>query len=89
MFDQIKLEMKRFGLSQHPEAEGEMDKEIFGGKMLTKLDYFTPEEVKNNNITIKTGTVFNVFDGTTVKLYPPDTRDTVGVTPTNELPGCV
>ncbi|WP_407522829.1 caspase family protein [Lacibacter sp. MH-610] len=81
VFDQIKLEMKRFGLSQHPEAEGEMDKEIFGGKMLTKLDYFTPEEVKNNTITIKTGTVFNVFDGTTVKLYPPDTRDTVGVTP--------
>lgn len=81
VFDQIKLEMKRFGLSQHPEAEGEMDKEIFGGKMLTKLDYFTPEEVKNNTITIKTGTVFNVFDGTTVKLYPPDTRDTAGVTP--------
>lgn len=81
VFDQIKLEMKRFGLSQHPEAEGEMDKEIFGGKMLTKPDYFTPEEVKNNTITIKTGTVFNVFDGTTVKLYPPDTRDTAGVTP--------
>jgi metacaspase-1 len=81
VFDQIKLEMKKFGLSQHPEAEGEMDKEIFGGKMLTKLDYFTPEEVKNNTITIKTGTVFNVFDGTTVKLYPADTRDTVGVAP--------
>jgi metacaspase-1 len=81
VFDQIKLEMRKFGLSQHPEAEGEMDKEIFGGKMLTKLDYFTPEEVKNNTITIKTGTVFNVFDGTTVKLYPPDTRDTAGVIP--------
>jgi hypothetical protein len=81
VFDQIKLEMHRFGLSQHPEAEGEMDKEIFGGKMLTKLDYFTPEEVKNNTITIKTGTVFNVFEGTTVKLYPSDTRDTAGITP--------
>lgn len=81
VFDQIKLEMKKFGLSQHPEAEGEMDKEIFGGKMLTKLDYFTPEEVTNNSITIKTGTVFNVFDGTTVKLYPADTRDTAGVAP--------
>jgi metacaspase-1 len=54
VYDQIKLEMKKFGLSQHPEAEGEMDKEIFGGKMLTKLDYFTPEEVKNNTIIIKT-----------------------------------
>ena len=81
VFDQIKLEMRKFGLSQHPEAEGEMDKEIFGGKMLTKLDYFTPESVENNTITIKTGTVFNVFDGTTVKLYPADTRDTAGVMP--------
>ncbi|MBS4065967.1 MAG: caspase family protein [Chitinophagaceae bacterium] len=81
VFDQIKLEMRKFGLSQHPEAEGEMDKEIFGGKMLTRLDYFTPESVENNTITIKTGTVFNVFEGTTVKLYPADTRDTVGVAP--------
>jgi hypothetical protein len=81
VFDQIKLEMRKFGLSQHPEAEGEMDKEIFGGKMLTKLDYFTPESVENNTITIKTGKVFNVFEGTTVKLYPADTRDTVGVAP--------
>lgn len=81
VFDQIKLEMRKFGLAQHPEAEGEMDKEIFGGKMLTKLDYFTPETVENTTITIKTGTVFNVFEGTTVKLYPADTRDTAGVAP--------
>lgn len=81
VYDQIKLEMRRFGLAQHPEAEGEMDKEIFGGKMLTKLDYFTPESFENNSIIIKTGTVFNVFEGTTVKLYPADTRDTAGVTP--------
>lgn len=81
VFDQIKLEMRRFGLSQHPEAEGEMDKELFGGKMLTRLHYFTAESFENNRINIKTGTVFNVFDGTTVKLYPPDTRDTAGIKP--------
>lgn len=82
VFDNIKLEMRKMGLAQHPEAEGEMDKEIFGGKMLTKLDYFTAASVNTNNtITINIGTVYNVFEGTTVKLYPADTRDTTGIAP--------
>lgn len=82
VFDNIRREMTKMGLAQHPEAEGEMDKEIFGGKMLTKLDFYTASEISKDTLTINVGTVYSIFEGTTVKLFPADTRDTAGVKPT-------
>ena len=79
--DQIKIQMKGWGLSQRPDAEGELDKQIFGGNLLTKTDYYLPSTVKGKEITIATGKIYNVFEGTTVKIYPADTRDTFDVKP--------
>jgi hypothetical protein len=79
--DQIKIQMKTWGLTQHPDAEGELDKEIFGGNLLAKSDYYIPGSVKGKEITISTGKIYNVFEGTTVKIYPADTRDTFEVKP--------
>lgn len=79
--DQIRIQMRRWGLSQDPDAEGELDKEMFGGNLLLKSNYFLPSDVKGKQLSIKTGKTYNIWEGTTVKLYPPETRDTNAVQP--------
>ena len=86
LFDNIKVEMGTLVPGQTPMAEGELDKEIFGGQLLTRPPYFSADldsVEKSGNIQIKAGKIYGIFEGTTVKLYKPDTRpkDTAGVTP--------
>lgn len=79
--DQIRIHMRRWGLSQQPGAEGELDKEIFGGNLLLKSNYFLPAAVKDKQFSIATGKAYNVWEGTTVRIFPPETRDTTGIQP--------
>ncbi|HMP88236.1 MAG TPA: caspase family protein, partial [Lacibacter sp.] len=79
--DRIKVQIRNWGLPQNPDAEGELDKLIFGGNLLTKADYYVPLDVKGREITISTGLIYNVFEGSTIRVYPSDTRDTFGVAP--------
>ncbi|MFT3846836.1 MAG: caspase family protein [Lacibacter sp.] len=74
LFDNIRLEMSKMVPGQTPNAEGELDKEIFGGKALGKPNYYTVDQIiSNNKISINCGKIYGVFAGTTVKIYPSNT----------------
>lgn len=86
LFDDIKVEMGTLVPGQSPMAEGDLDKIIFGGKMLTKPSYYTADidsVTKSGSVQIGVGKIYGIFEGTTVKLYKPDTRqtDTANTTP--------
>ena len=86
LFDEIKVEMGTLVPGQTPEAEGTLNKVIFGGKMVSKPVYYTADADSiemNGTVQIKVGKIYGIFEGTTVKLYKPDTRlaDTLNVAP--------
>jgi hypothetical protein len=85
LFDEIKVEMGTLVPGQTPMAEGTLNKVIFGGKMVTTPVYYTadPDSVDNGIVQITVGKIYGIFEGTTVKLYKPDTRpaDTLNVAP--------
>lgn len=84
LFENIRLEMAAMVPGQTPMSEGELDKVMFGGKLMPKAYYFTADSLtKDNMIKITAGKLFGIFEGTTVKLYKPDTRpaDTANVAP--------
>lgn len=74
LFDNVRLEMSKSVPGQTPNAEGDLDKEIFGGKALGKPNYYVAEQIINKKkITIACGKIYGVFAGTTVKLYASNT----------------
>jgi hypothetical protein len=82
LFDHIRLEMSKMVPNQTPQAEGELDKEIFGGKALGKPNYFAVNDVLDKKrFTILCGKIYGVFAGTTVKLYPTNTYNRNAVKP--------
>lgn len=85
LFDNIKVVMSSLVASQTPLAEGELDYTIFGGQALGKPLYYKIDiDPKTNLLSIPTGKIFGIFNNSTIKLYKPDTRDTVGVKPMAE-----
>ena len=80
LFEDIKIQMSALVPQQTPMAEGDLDKVIIGGKALPKTQYFLLEK-KDDLLTIPVGTLYGIYEGTTVKLYPADTRDTAAVKP--------
>ncbi len=74
LFDNIRLEMSKSVPGQTPNAEGDLDKEIFGGKALGKPNYYVTDQILGKKkISIPCGKIYGVFAGTTVKLYKSNT----------------
>ncbi len=82
LFDNIRLEMSKSVPGQTPNAEGDLDKELFGGKALGKPNYFPVDQiVSGKKITVSCGKIYGVFAGTTVKVYPSNTYNRAAVQP--------
>lgn len=74
LFDNIRLEMSKSVPGQSPNAEGDLDKEIFGGKALGKPNYYiTDQIISKKKITIPCGKIYGVFAGTTIKVFKSNT----------------
>lgn len=80
LFEDIKIQMSALVPQQTPMAEGDLDTEILGGNVLPKTNYYLLEK-KDDVHTIPVGTLYGIYEGTTVKLYPADTRDTATTKP--------
>jgi metacaspase-1 len=82
LFDNVRLEMSKSVPGQTPNAEGDLDIEIFGGKALGKPNYFTTQQIlEKKKVTILCGKIYGVFAGTTLKVYPSNTYNREGVAP--------
>lgn len=82
LFDNIRLEMSKLVPGQTPNAEGDLDKEIFGGKALGKPNYYIADQIiDKKKVTITCGKIYSVFAGTTVAVYPSNTYNKATVKP--------
>ena len=82
LFDNIRLEMSKMVPGQTPNAEGDLDKELFGGAALGKPNYYTAEQIiSKRKITIGCGKIYSVFAGTTLLVYPSNTYNKENVKP--------
>ncbi|MEZ4943013.1 MAG: caspase family protein [Saprospiraceae bacterium] len=82
LFDRIRLEMSSIAPRQQPQAEGTLDQELLGGRLLPKPAYFSVSSANDNyRIMVKAGSIQGLNEGAVLGLYPPETRDTTGKTP--------
>jgi len=58
--------------SQHPQAEGDLGRPIFGGSANREDPFVEIQDVKGDLLTIKAGSAQGVAPGTIVAVYSPD-----------------
>lgn len=82
LFNRIVTEFQRMGKSQHPEIEGTMDRQLFGGKMVIQSPYYNVVDIVENRrqLTIPGGKLEMIYSGTKVLVCPART-----INPTNSV----
>jgi len=74
LFAQIQSSMFEMVPSQHPTIEGDVDRELFKGKVVAQQPYLTIDLIKSeNSIIINGGKLAGIYDSTKVALYKPGT----------------
>ncbi|MBK9108712.1 MAG: caspase family protein [Saprospiraceae bacterium] len=82
LFDKIRNEMSRIAPLQQPQVEGELDMDVFNGKLLGKASYFRVLKVlSETELNINGGTLHGLNKGSIIGLFPADTRDFQNTTP--------
>lgn len=81
LFEQIRTEMSIIAATQNPQVEGSLDQELMGGQLLGAPE-FIRIQVWNDpgSITLESGWLQGIYEGTVVGLYPPETRSIAGIT---------
>ncbi len=79
LFNMIQVEMNIIAPRQSPQIEGDVDKEIFGGKAVDQKPYFMIDEwVDEKTVVINAGNLMGIFDGTIVEFYDINTPSPTG-----------
>ncbi|TNE65707.1 MAG: DUF4384 domain-containing protein [Bacteroidetes bacterium] len=82
LFEQVRIEMSAIAPRQQPQAEGMLDQEIMGGRLLEKPAYFVVESANSDTqVVLEAGSVQGLNSGAIVALYRAETRDTGQVAP--------
>ncbi len=82
LFDRIKIEMASIAPRQVPQAEGTLDQQILGGRILGAPDYATVIQwFDDKNVAINKGMLHGLNVGTKVGFFDIDERFADGVTP--------
>ena len=80
--EKIRNDVKNYIIRQTPQAEGELDRQILGGKFLGSTNYFRARNlISPQLVLLDAGQLQGLLDSTVVVFYPPDTRDTAGKKP--------
>ncbi|MBK6544962.1 MAG: caspase family protein [Saprospiraceae bacterium] len=76
LFDRIRIIIGMHINNQIPEASGQLNQPILGGKFLGTPNYYLVKEWQNNNnVIVDAGFLNGITPGTIVGFYPPETRD--------------
>ncbi|MEZ4958366.1 MAG: caspase family protein [Saprospiraceae bacterium] len=82
LFEQIRLEMSAIAPRQQPQAEGALDLEILGGRLVGKPSFFRVKQWNDpGSVILEAGWLQGVYEGSVVGLYPPETRNSADNTP--------
>jgi hypothetical protein len=75
LFDEVVVHMGRIANRQTPQAEGILNQEVFGGKMLPFAVYAKTEKIDfyQNNVLINWGQLHEVFEGAEIGFFEPGT----------------
>lgn len=82
LFDEIRVEMSTIAPNQQPQAEGALDQELLGGRLLERPSYH--QVVRWNDpgsVVVNAGWIQSLNEGAVVGLYPAETRDPSRATP--------
>ncbi len=66
---------------QHPQIEGNADREIFGLRTLPPMPFAEVTDRASTTVVIASGALHGATKGATWILYPPGTKDTTGIEP--------
>lgn len=82
LMDRIKNEVNYYVRRQTPQAEGELDQNILGGKFLGRATYYkVRDRIAPDLVLLDAGQLQGLQDSTVVVFYSLDTRDTLGKPP--------
>ncbi|MCB0581776.1 MAG: caspase family protein [Phaeodactylibacter sp.] len=82
LFDRIRLQASTQAFRQNPQAEGLLDEQVLGGKILGAPRYFLPVNwIDKTLYSLNGGALAGLYENTAVAFYPPGTYDTAGVVP--------
>ena len=65
--------------NQHPQIEGNADREIFGLRTLPPMPYFDVTDRASTTIVLAAGALHGAAKGASYTVYPSGTKDTAGV----------
>ncbi len=82
LFEQIRTEMSAIAPRQQPQAEGMLDQELLGGRLLPKPAYWRVVRWDHPGaVGVDAGWVAGLNEGAVLGLFPPETRNPASATP--------
>lgn len=82
LFEQVRVEMSTIAPRQTPQAEGALDQELLGGRLLERPTYYRVTRWNDPaSVVVDAGWVHGLNEGAVIGLYPPETRDYARATP--------
>jgi len=82
LFDMIKVNMSTIAPAQSPQVEGDLDQELFGGKVLENKPYFMVTQFRDpENVSINAGSIIGIYKDSEVAFYPNGTYNPADAEP--------
>ncbi len=81
LFSKIVKEMSVIAPRQTPALEGDIDRLLFGGKVVSQEPYYVVTKLDRDFLTIEGGAFTGLNKGTKIKLYPAGTINTLTTAP--------
>lgn len=76
LFEAIKTEMYAIAPRQQPQAEGDLDQELMGGRILPPAHHYSVLRWEDSEtLIINAGWLQGIHEGAVLGLYPPETRE--------------
>lgn len=76
LFSKIAKEMSIIAPKQNPAIEGDIDRLLFGGKVVAQESYYSVESIDGTDALIKGGAFTGLNEGTTIKIFASGTTTT-------------
>lgn len=74
IFEKITTRMSTINSRQHPQMEGEWDRELFGTKKIKPLRFILVKERQKNRVKLQAGAALGMKIGSQWAVYPPMTK---------------
>ena len=82
LFEQIRVEMSAIAPRQQPQAEGLLDQELLGGRLLESPNYYRTVRWNDpGSVVVDAGWVQGLNQGAVLGFYPAETREPGQATP--------